>query len=542
MIWSDTNFPDKEGQVWKRVLEPREWHNQYLRDLVLHENNPMERSILPARILKIPNLEVQLLIFSIRNFKCKFSRVNNIIKSLLIGPVIALLVSGLLRISGQGEYTLLTNPNIPLYQFISVVVAVFLGLIASVDEIIHERDILEKEEYLEFSRFSYLNSKILYLFPVIALQVFMYVLTGNLILGIKEMFWVYWVILFSSAGFGVLLGLVFSSGIHDSNFIHKGVLPFVITVQLFLGGGIISYDRLNLGNNRYTPIIGDLMVSRWGYEALAVEQFKNNAFEKLTYSTDKKLDQAAFYAFQVVPKLDESLSFCMNSRNEDSVKMHINLLQQELTKVAAIPDVFGFEYLNKLSELRGNHELVQETGDYITYLSMHFYEQYKVLFQEKSLLMGRLADSIGAERLALLRQNYHNLQLEETVTNNAAEKEYSIIGDELIRTKGMIYQDPSSNWGRACLFSPVKRFRHEKTDTLWFNISMIWLLTSLCYIWVLFDITGLIRNAYVYINPNRQCNHCHHAASERLHLSQIKSLIYKINSACQTQPCMSLIQ
>jgi hypothetical protein len=117
--------------------------------------------------------------------------------------------------------------------------------------------------------------------------------------------------------------------------------------------------------------------------------------------------------------------------------------------------------------------------------------------------MGRLADSIGAEKFALLRQDNYNLVLEETVTNSTSEKEYSVIGDELVRTKGMIFQDPGSDWGRACFFSPVKRFNRQQTETLWFNVSMIWLLTSLCYIWVLFDMTGLFRNALPYKNKSR---------------------------------------
>ena len=81
-----------------------------------------------------------------------------------------------------------SNVNLPFYQFISVVIAIFLGLIASVDEMNREKNIAEKEEYLEFSRFSYLNSKILYLLPVIAIQIFLYTLTANLILGIHELF------------------------------------------------------------------------------------------------------------------------------------------------------------------------------------------------------------------------------------------------------------------------------------------------------------------------------------------------------------------
>jgi len=486
-------LPEKEGQVWKRVIEPGEWHDRFMREQILNENKQPVKSLLPARILKIPPLEVQLLIFSIRNFKCKFSRIKGIIKALATGPLIALLVSLLFRISTQGNYSFLNNPNLPAYQFISVVLAVFLGLILSVDEIIREKNILEKEEYLEFSRFSYLNSKILYLFPVIALQILLYVATGNLVLGIRELFWVYWLVLFSAGCFGILLGLVFSASVNDVSLLHKGMLPLVVALQLILGGGFISYDQLNLGKNRYTPILGDLMVSKWGYEALAVKQFKNNRYEKLVYNANKGIEQASCYAFQVVPKLEETLTLCRSTDQEDSAYHYIGILQNELVKIASIPDVFPFEYTGKLREIYKNESLMQETSDYLTYLSMHFYEQYENLVQRKNSLMENLKDSLGAEKLSELQAKYHNTALEKTVTNDNAGSDYYISGNTIVRNKGVIYQDPSSNIGRALLFCPMKLFNGQKTDTLWFNVSVIWVLTAVCYLLVLFDAGAIIR-------------------------------------------------
>jgi len=491
-------LPEKEGQVWKRVVEPEDWHNQYIREQILKENGHPAKSLLPARILKIPTLEIQLLIFSIRNFKCKFSRGYNIVRALATGPLIAFLISWLLRFSGPDQYTLLDNFNLPAYQFISVVVAVFLGLILSADEIIRERKILEKEEYLEFSRFSYLNSKILYLFPVIALQTFLYVGTGNLILGIRELFLVYWLIMFSVACFGILMGLVFSASIKNRSALFKVALPLVISLQLVLGGGFLSFDRLNLGNNKYTPVLGDLMVSKWGYEALAVEQFKSNKYNKLVYEVNKKIEQASFYAFQVVPKLEESLVLCRNTTNQDSSLHYAQLIQNELLKIAVFPDVFPFEYINKIPELPNNESLQQETSDYLTYLSMHFYELQGNLVQQKNTLMENMADSIGTQQLAYLRTHYHNAALETLVTNSNADKNFLIAGNEIVRHSDAIYQEPSSDLGRARLFLPMKMLNGQKTKTLWFNTSVIWMLTAICYLLVLFNAAARIRRLLLF--------------------------------------------
>ncbi len=486
-------LPDKLGQVWKRVMEPADWHSQYLKEQLLKDQPRSTNVRMPARMVKIPNLEIQLLIFSIRNFKCKFSRFNDIIKSIAIGPLIALVLSVLFHYCGEGNYTLLNNLNLPFYQFVSVIAAVFIGLVASVDEIIREKNILEKEEYLEFSRFSYLNSKILYLFPVVAIQVFLFILVGNLILGITELFFVYWIVLFSAASFGILLGLALSAGMQNDNLLHKGIIPVVIAIQLLLGGGLVSYDRMNLGNTRYTPWVADFMVTRWGYEALAVEQFKHNSYEKLFYEVDQRIDQASYYTFHMIPKLEESLQQCVGTSDEDSANLLISLLKNEMIRMSKVSDVFAFEYLNRLDEIAVNDDIARETSDYLTYLSMHFYEQHQLMIRQKAMRTDSMTAMLGSDKVNRMKLKHHNLALEDVVTSSQSDQEYDVIGNEIVPLRGAIYKEPASNAGRARLFTPMKLVNGQKTETLWFNLSMMWLLISICYVWVLFDFTGLIR-------------------------------------------------
>ncbi len=489
--WIGYRCPDPASRTWKRVLEPFEWHKLLLAKQIIPTEVQALRNALPARILKIPNLETQLLIFSIRNFKCKFSRLHEIIKALLVGPFIALIFSVLLR-QPSDNYTLFSNVNIPLFQFVSVVVALFLGLIASVDEINREKNISEKEEYMEFSRFSYLNSKILYLFPVIAIQIFLYTLTANLILGLNELFFIYWIVLFSAACFGSLLGLVLSAAIDKMSLLYKAAVPLIISMQLLLGGGIVSYEKLNLGNLKYTPLIGDLMVSRWGYEALAVEQFKNNGYEKHRYALEKKLNQAAFCSNYVIPELDRTVQKIVPGISKDSLHKSVSLLENELGKIGELSDVFRFEYLHNLSEITESETILRETKDYITYLSIHFNDKKQQLNEQLNRLDDSLVISMGTASYAQLKNKLHNQALEDVVIHQGG-KEYKMIHNEIIRKSGMIYQDPASNFGRACLYSPTKRFNGVNTETIWFNVSTIWLFTFICYIWVLFDFSSLFK-------------------------------------------------
>jgi ABC-type multidrug transport system ATPase subunit len=480
-------MPETKGQVWTRVVSSEEWHDQYLKQQTTEKRERSMNMPLPARILKTPPLEIQLLIFSIRNFKCKFSNLYPIITTLLTGPLSALFLAFLMRPTSS-SYSLFHNVNLPYYQFISVVISIFLGLVVSADEFIKERRIFEKEEYLELSRFSYLNSKILYLFPILGLQTLMYVITGNLVMGIREFVLAYWLVLFSASCFGILLGLLLSAHIMRRERTYKLILPLVIALQLLLGGGILKYEHLNTGIGQHVPVLGDLMVAKWGFEALAVKQFRDNKYERLFYKSQQREAVAAFHSLHTVPRLERALSVCKGSiNNTDSMDYFCRMLQKELKSLTSTTDVFPFEYIQKLHKsdvinvnsdspvsMSAEHrKLLQETEDYLMYLQLYFTSLAEEMKEQGISHLAHVRDSIGANQLELLKRNYHNAALEQLVTEKMA-----------------IYRAPESNLGRTNFFCATKLFNGQRADTFWFNISVIWSFSSVCYLLILFNVFG----------------------------------------------------
>jgi len=85
----------------------------------------------------------------------------------------------------------------------------------SSEEIVKDRKILKRESFLNLSWLSYLNSKILIMFLISAIQTVSFVLIGNVILGIRGMALSYWLILFSTSCFANLLGLNISSAFNS---------------------------------------------------------------------------------------------------------------------------------------------------------------------------------------------------------------------------------------------------------------------------------------------------------------------------------------
>ena len=135
----------------------------------------------------------------------------------------------------KGTYTFIDNKNLPVYLFMSVVVALFMGMSVSAEEIFKDRKIRERERFLNLSRASYINSKIFYLFCLSAFQTLCFVLIGNYVLEIKGMTFFYWVILFSTSCFANMVGLNISSALNSIITIYI-LIPFILVPQLLLGG------------------------------------------------------------------------------------------------------------------------------------------------------------------------------------------------------------------------------------------------------------------------------------------------------------------
>ena len=58
---------------------------------------------------------------------------------------------------------------------------------------------------------------------------------------------------------------------------------------MILSGLLFSFDKLNdiISTKGKVPIVADLMASRWAYEAIVVDQFRNNTYEKPYYDLEK---------------------------------------------------------------------------------------------------------------------------------------------------------------------------------------------------------------------------------------------------------------
>jgi ABC-type multidrug transport system ATPase subunit len=278
---------DEYGQpTSKRKINPSQWHDWYNERFKINKVDDIREE--PPHSLSLPNKLKQSIIFITRDTLSKLSNKQYLLINLLEAPLLALILAFIIKYKsapGGKEYIFRFNDNFPAFLLMSIIVALFMGLTVSAEEIIRDRKILKRESFLNLSWNSYLVSKIGILFTMSAIQTFLFVVIGSLILEIElGMIIPFWFVLFTTSCMSNVMGLNISSAFNSAVTVYV-MIPLLLIPQMILSGLLFSFDKLNdlISTKGKVPILADAMSSRWAYEAMAVYNFKNNAYEKPYY-------------------------------------------------------------------------------------------------------------------------------------------------------------------------------------------------------------------------------------------------------------------
>jgi len=246
-----------------------------------------------------------------RSFVSKLRNRANLVITIGVAPVLALLIATILRYSDSGKYDFASAYHIPTFLFLSLIVAMFLGLTNSADDIISDRAVLQRERNLDVRLPYYVISKTLTLGVFALIQSVLFVLIGNYVLEIRGMFWVDLGIMLMTAMGGVSLGLVISSLVADPK-TAANIVPLVLIPQIIMGGALIKYEDMNrnlallyalthwfsehptkeqskkMESKLEVPFVCQFIAMRWSYEELIVAQAKLNP---LTRRQDRANDE-----------------------------------------------------------------------------------------------------------------------------------------------------------------------------------------------------------------------------------------------------------
>jgi ABC-type multidrug transport system ATPase subunit len=339
-----------------------------------------------------------------RAFISKFRNRANLVITICVAPVLALLIATILRYSDSGTYDFASAYHIPTYLFLSLIVAMFLGLTNSADDIIRDRAVLQRERNLNVRLPYYVISKTLTLTIFALIQCVLFVLIGNYVLQIRGMFWIDLGIMLMTAMGGVSLGLVVSSLVADPK-TASNIVPLVLIPQIIMGGALIKYEDMNrnlalgyalthwfsehpnkeqgkkMSSKLEVPFVCQFVAMRWSYEEMIVAQAKLNPLTKRQDRTQREIDQIVALHRQdpaLTKRLDdlkETLAVLsgLEAKSAQQLDRYLGLIDQildgrrpfdrTLFNDAAGPVTAELIYTNqKVSDLFANAEM--EQNDY----------------------------------------------------------------------------------------------------------------------------------------------------------------------------------
>ena len=488
------NFSDK------RKISPEKWYEYYLDKT----REPFVKEIKekPKTSFKLPSLLKQFRIFVTRDVLSKFADRQYLLVNLLEAPFLALILAYVIRYkdSGTGEYIFLYNDNIPAYLLMSIIVALFLGLSVSAEEIIKDRKLRDREKFLHLSKSSYLLSKIAILFTLSAFQILIFTLIGNAILELHDMTWSFWVILFSTATFANMLGLNISSAFKSAITVYI-IIPVILIPQMILSGLLFSFDKLNntISTEGEVPLIGDAMTSRWALEALAVDQFKNNRYEYPIFEPETEKRNANFKSAYWTKEIRNKINFVGKNFLSEDEKTRAEVEDALLTlrnEIEAEPfkSNFAGKNIDSLLSLDNiNPRSLLDLLSYVRNVENHYADISSAAQNKMDRIVMLLENSDKYEYDAsLYRKLYYNENLAKLVRNSNTETRIIEKDNRFIRRIDLIFEEPSKDRSplnyRTHMFAPVKYFLGKKFDTFWFNTGVIWFMTIILYVTLYFDV------------------------------------------------------
>jgi hypothetical protein len=238
-------------------------------------------------------------------------------------------------------------------------VAMFLGLTNSADEIIRDRQMLNRERNHNLRTGYYIVGKVLSLPTFAFIQCVIYLLIGNAILELREMFLVHLTWMFLTALTGVCMGLLVSTLVHDIR-TALNIIPLLLIPQIILGGALIKYEEMNrnldfvysiqqwvakdeAGDPEPTsklkvPFICHFMPLRWSYESTIISQAKLNPYSSAQQQIEDRI--------QAIINLPRNVQLTPEQRTE------LDLAKRALAVVSGLQDVDASGVSKRLTRIR----------------------------------------------------------------------------------------------------------------------------------------------------------------------------------------------
>jgi ABC-type multidrug transport system ATPase subunit len=478
---------DEYGQPTpKRKVLPVQWHEKYCRQFIITPVDVIKEK--PPQSLQLPGRLRQAAIFTVRDFLTKASNKQYLLINLLEAPFLALILAFIIRYKSSPDgqsYTFRFNDNFPAFILMSIIVALFMGLTVSAEEIIRDRKLLKRESFLTLSWFSYLVSKLNILFALSAVQTLSFVVVSHLVLEIHGMTFAFWLMLFTVSCMANVLGLNISSAFNSAVTVYV-LIPLLLIPQMILSGVLFNFDKLNnlVSTKGKVPVLADFMASRWAYEGMATHQFINNTYEKPFYQHEKLQSQADFKSGFLYDELKKRNQFVIqNSPAKTDSLAQLVTLQQHILRQSLEHDLLLSlpQYAPLRTQILTSY--TPETARAVDAFLETYRERYLQVYNHEVTLMEK--------KMAFYENNgwdvnknkdlHYNESLADLVKNvNTKERVLEYKGS-LLQLIDPVFQEPvPAHWldYRTGFFVSEKNLAGIRLSTYTFNVIVIWLMSA----------------------------------------------------------------
>ncbi|MBL7871073.1 MAG: ATP-binding cassette domain-containing protein [Cyclobacteriaceae bacterium] len=501
---------DEYGQPTnKRKVTPMQWHEMFKSQFKPSTVEDTREE--PPKTLQLPTRLKQTIIFTKRNFLSKISNRQYLLINLLEAPLLALLLAFIIKYKSAPdgkEYIFRYNENLPAFMLMAIIVALFMGLTVSAEEIIRDRKILKRESFLNLSWNSYLVSKLAILFLLSAIQTLTFISIGNWILEINGMTWSYWLVLLTTSCFANVLGLNISAAFNSAVTVYI-LIPLLLIPQMILSGVIFDFDKLNdvLSTKGKVPVVADMMTSRWAYEAMAVHQFKNNEYQKTYYDYEREESRADFKSAFLADELKSRNQFLIENlhSNNDSLQKLIvvnkHILYTELRNESFTE---GISQLDLKDIFIGNSytkAIGIQLESYFDAYEKHYQKVYNTnadLIEKKMAFYQQQGFDIEKEK-----NEFFNESLSDLVRNISAKDRIMEYKGQLVQNINPVFQSPNPKNildYRTAFFFPEKNLLGITLSTYVFNLVVIWVMSLLLYLTLYFELLRRFIDIFEKVN------------------------------------------
>ncbi|CAN5667507.1 hypothetical protein BH20VER1_BH20VER1_04600 [soil metagenome] len=249
-----------------------------------------------------------------RAFISKLRNRGNLRITIGAAPLLALLIATLLRYSDSGLYDFASAFHIPMYLFLGLLLAMFLSLTNSVDDIVQDRPVLQRERNLNIRLSYYVLAKMISLSFFALIQCMLFVLIGNYILSVRGMFWIHLGLMFLTAVSSLSLGLLVSALVSDAKS-AANIVPLILIPQMLMSGALLKFEDMNrnlgfvysmsrwlsehptdeqgkkMDSRLKVPFVCQFISMRWSYEVMVVAQAKLNPLTRRQEQTQREVER-----------------------------------------------------------------------------------------------------------------------------------------------------------------------------------------------------------------------------------------------------------